>query len=241
MTTSGYTGTESATGGPNGAADKAKQAASEGREVGQHAAESGKEVAGTAMENAQNVASQARQQGVQLKQEATAQIHTVAQETTSQLREHASTQTERAAQQLRTFSDQARAFSEGRTDEAGQLPQLAQQATETLANIADRLETHGIDGVMHDAKRFARRRPGAFLLMATAAGFGIGRVVRGAKVAKDENQNQGEQYYESDYDYQYTAPRTAPTPQGRLGAIDLDEEPLTTSTPDPLRARQGQY
>ena len=48
-----------------------------------------------------------------------------------------------------------------------------------------RLEDRGIEGVVDDVSRFARRRPGVFLLAAAGAGFVVGRFVRsGVSVAR---------------------------------------------------------
>jgi hypothetical protein len=173
-----------------GMKEKAQEATAQAREVGeqatQAAAQAGSHVSQSAKAGAQEVAHEARQQGMQLAQEATQQFQTVAQEASTQLREQASSQTERAAQQLRSLSDQARAFAEGRTEEAGQLPAYAQQATEKLSDFAQRLETGGIDGVMSDARQFARRRPGTFLLACGIAGFAAGRMLRGAKAVQGD-------------------------------------------------------
>jgi gas vesicle protein len=140
-----------------------------------------------AKQNAQNVASEARQQGAQLKQEAVQQARGIADEATTQLQQHASTQTERIASQLRQFTDQAQAFMEGRKDEAGPLPQYAQQATEKLSGFAERLEQGGADGALRDVRNYARRKPGTFLLFAGIAGFAAGRMVQGAKANHEES------------------------------------------------------
>lgn len=185
--------------------DKAKDAASQvstqARDVSTHATQAGSEVKDTVKDNAQKVAGDVREHGLQLTHEATQQLHGIAGEATTKLREHGSQQTDRAAQQLRSLTEQARAFAEGRTDEAGQLPQLAQQATEKLQTIADRLESGGLDGAMDEIRTFARRKPGTFLLAAGVAGFLGGRVLRGAKAAQDSQQ----QYSQSQYAQNYRA------------------------------------
>lgn len=132
-------------------------------------------------DDAREIAQDVRRHSTQMVNEATQQVHSVSEEVMTQLQEHAGTQTERAATQLRTFSEQARALAEGRTEEAGQLPQLAQEATQRLGAFAQRLETGGIDGAMDDVRTFARRKPGTFLLIAGAAGFLGGRMLRATK------------------------------------------------------------
>lgn len=165
--------------------DKAQAVTAQAKQAGEKVTQAGKEVSNSAMEGAQEVVQEARQQGMQLAHDATRQFHAVAQDATTQLREQAGTQAERAAQQLRTLSEQARAFAEGRTEEAGPLPAYAQQATQRLTEMAQRLETTGVDGVLNDARSFARRKPGTFLMLAGIAGFAAGRVLRGAKTANE--------------------------------------------------------
>lgn len=208
------------------AKDAANEAASQAREVGGHATQAGKEVTQTAKEGAQQVMQDVRTQGSQLTQEAKQQFHGIAQETSSQLRDHASTQTDKAAQQLRSLSEHARAFAEGRTDEAGSFPQYAEQATQKLETFVQRLEDGGIDGAMDDIRTFARRKPGTFLLAAGAIGFLGGRVLRGAKAANEQQSTQ-------QIAQQQQVATSAPT-------IYLDEPSYTTDElTSPTTARSG--
>jgi hypothetical protein len=55
---------------------------------------------------------------------------------------------------------------------------LVRQGSEAAERLASRLEHGGVDAVMADARAFARRRPGAFLLGAATVGFVAGRLVR---------------------------------------------------------------
>jgi hypothetical protein len=52
--------------------------------------------------------------------------------------------------------------------------------------MADYLDRHGPEGVLREVQDFARRRPGAFLATALAAGFVVGRLGKGVAKA-DEN------------------------------------------------------
>jgi hypothetical protein len=45
--------------------------------------------------------------------------------------------------------------------------------------LADYLDRHGPEGVLREVQDFARRRPGAFLGVALAAGFVVGRLGKG--------------------------------------------------------------
>jgi hypothetical protein len=171
-------------GGPEGATavkDQASEAASTA------VARTG-EVAGAATEGARQVASEASRQAGELTTEALTSARNLVGEATGSLRDQAGQQTERAASGLRSLSDQVRALAEGRTDEAGAAGDYARQAGEKLQQVADRLEEGGLEGALSDLQGFARRRPGVFLLGCAAAGFAVGRLVRGAQAA---NQNGG--------------------------------------------------
>jgi hypothetical protein len=172
-------------GGPQGATAVKDQAS----EAATTAAAKTSEVAGTATEGARQVASEASRQAGQLTQEALSSARNLVGEATGSLREQAGQQTERAASGLRTLSDQVRALAEGRPDEAGPAGDYVRQAGEKLQEVASRLESGGIEGALSDLQTFARRRPGVFLLGAAAAGFAVGRLVRGAQTANADGSN----------------------------------------------------
>jgi len=56
--------------------------------------------------------------------------------------------------------------------------EVAKEAAQRSERIASRIEQGGLDEVMDDAKRFARNRPGLFLLSAIGAGFAVGRIIK---------------------------------------------------------------
>jgi len=60
---------------------------------------------------------------------------------------------------------------------------LAQEAARRGGEISHWLDTHEPADVLQEVKRFARRRPVAFLALAAAAGVVAGRVTRGAVAA----------------------------------------------------------
>jgi hypothetical protein len=154
------------------------------KEVASTAASQGREVAGTASEGAKQVASEAGQQAGELARQASDQAQELVRRTTGQVREQASKQTERAAGGLRNLSQQVQALSEGRQDEAGAVGDYARQVRSKLDEVAGRLEEGGFEGAVDDLQRFARRRPGLFLLGSAAAGFAVGRLVRGVQAGQ---------------------------------------------------------
>ena len=57
----------------------------------------------------------------------------------------------------------------------------------------------GPDGVLQDVRRFARRRPGMFLLAAGVTGFAIGRVVKaGGMSGSQQDELESANAYRSD-------------------------------------------
>jgi hypothetical protein len=82
------------------------------------------------------------------------------------------------------LSGDFQALLEGRRDEAGSLPDYAEQLARQLQRGADRIDELGLKGVLDEVQRFARRRPGAFLAGAAVAGFVVSRFGRSAVEAQ---------------------------------------------------------
>ncbi len=80
-----------------------------------------------------------------------------------------------AARQLATMADAA-------DDPNSMVAQLSRTAAEQLRKQGRRLDEGGLEGLAVDAKRFARNRPGAFMLGSIAAGFAVGRLAKHANV-----------------------------------------------------------
>jgi hypothetical protein len=97
----------------------------------------------------------------------------------SQLRTQAGDQAQRLAETLRTFGDQLSSMGRG-PQAQGTAAEVARQAGDHTRHMAQRIEQGGLDGVLADAKRLARNRPGTFLLGAVGAGFVVGRVLKNA-------------------------------------------------------------
>lgn len=163
------------------ARDEGAQVASRGvaraREVTRSAAEDGRELVGTVKEQATVVTDELSTQGRNVLEEAQTQLETQAQ-----------LQTRRLADALQRLGDEADALADGRPEEAETLADYAARAADTLRQGADRLaevgediEDRGIGAVLEDVQDYARRRPGAFLLGALVAGFGVGRVVQSGR------------------------------------------------------------
>ena len=184
-----------------GAKDAAKEEATQvaataveqGKETASVAADAASQTVATATEGTKQVASTAAEQVTEVTRQATDQARELVGQARSQLHEQASSQTDRAASGLADVGRQIRALSDGRPEEAGMAGDAARQLADKVEEIADRIQQRGFDGAVQDLTNFARRRPGAFLLSAAATGFVVGRLGRGAQVAKETDTSEGAQ------------------------------------------------
>jgi hypothetical protein len=127
------------------------------------------DVAGTAKEQAQRVASEAR-----------TQAQTVASEIRGKLTESAHAQNGRLVGSIRQTADHLDEMRGDRSDSPAAA--VVSRIADGGRQFADYLDRNGPDGVLREVEDFARRRPGAFLATALAAGFVVGRL--GKSVAK---------------------------------------------------------
>lgn len=133
-----------------------------------------------AADQASSVAGTARDKADAVKGEAAQQTRRIANEARDAARRQANEQTSRAASALQRTGDQLQALADGRSDETGPLGSYVEQAATRVHSWAELMESRGIDGLLDDVQRFARRRPGAFLIGAAAAGLVAGRLARNA-------------------------------------------------------------
>lgn len=184
-----------------------------------------KEAASVAKEGAMNVAGEAKQHAGALVGEATEHARGVLSQAVGQAREQGDQQASRAAGSLRTFSEQARALSEGRTEEAGRLGEFVTRAGDQAQQFASRLDSEGLQGVANDISKFARRRPGLFLAAAAGVGFLAGRTLR-ANQAANQNDSESRTTYSSGYEPGYGGTYT----QAPVGGYASATDPYATST-----------
>jgi len=206
------TGITPASGQPGGSTtDAAKEQAAQ---VGQTAREAGGQVASTAKDEARNVAGEARNQARDLMQQ-----------TQSQVREQAGAQKAKAADGLRSLGDELRALAQGQQPGAGRVSGLVDQAADTANQIASWLDAREPGDLLDEVRDLARRRPGAFLLGAAAAGVLAGRLTRGAVDAKRSEQNgtgAADPSYAAGSPPSYGADLTTTAPQPTAGYAATD-------------------
>jgi len=154
--------------GSDSTVDTAK---SEAANVKDTAAGAASDVAHTAKSEASNVAS-----------EVTQQARNLIGQTQSELRGQASNQQSALAAKLNGWASELGSMA-SKSDESGQMTDLAQEASRRVGEISHWLDNHEPGDVLEEVKRFARRRPATFLAIAAAAGVVAGRVTRGAVAA----------------------------------------------------------
>ena len=176
-----------------GGAGQAAEVATEGaREVAAKATDGARDVTSTATDGARQVASTATEQVSNVARETSEQARDLVQQAQSHLHDQAESQTERLADGIRGAGRQVRALTTGRPQEAGVAADWLQQLSQSVDQLADRLEERGFDGTVEDVRGFARRRPGLFLAGAAATGFVLTRLGRGAQAAAQQEPVNGD-------------------------------------------------
>lgn len=134
------------------------------------AVDEGKHVAGTAKDEALNIAGTAAEQARSVMGEARQQV-------TTQLSDQATTQRDNLSQTLHTFGDDLQQMVD-QGPAGGMASDLVREISDRARALGSHLEGREPAQLLDDARSFARRRPGAFLLGALAAGVVAGRVFR---------------------------------------------------------------
>jgi len=192
MTTTPSTGTS---GAKQQAQETASTAADEGKHVAGVAAEQAKDVAGEAKEHARNLVGEAQ----------------------GQLGEQTRTQRDRLVGTLQSFGDDLQQMASSSSGLAGDVARQVADRARTLSNHLDGREPQDI---LDDVRRFARQRPGTFLLGALAAGVVAGRLARGAKDASSGSGSSG-----GYLDTSTTRPSSGP------GLVETDVPGTATGSP----------
>lgn len=163
-----------------------------------------KQVAGQTKEAAGQVKDTAAEQVQRVGAEAKTQARNVAADVRDRLGEQARSQNSRLVGSIRQTADHLDEMRGDRSDSPAAT--VVSRVAEGGRQLADYLDRNGPEGVLREVQDFARRRPGAFLATALAAGFVVGRL--GKSVAQaDPNAGAGKpasDTYASEY------PRTAP-------------------------------
>ena len=159
----------------------------QGTNGGDSAKDKAKAVAGQTKDAAVDVKDTAKEQAQRVGQEAKTQARNLAADVRDQLGRQARTQNDRLSGTIRQTADQLDEMRGDRAD--GPAAAVVSRVADSGRQLADYLDRNGPEGVLREVQDFARRRPGAFLATALAAGFVVGRL--GKSVAKaDPNAGQ---------------------------------------------------
>lgn len=145
------------------------------QQVADDARRSGQQVTQTAKEEAQHVAETVSEH-----------VRTLAGQATSELSGQAGTQQQRLAEGLRSLAGQFGAMADSSDDSSSQATGLVREASQRAEGVASWLEHREPGDVVEEVRRFARRRPGAFIAIAAGVGLLAGRLTRNLASGGDE-------------------------------------------------------
>jgi hypothetical protein len=165
-TSMGGSGTGTGSGGDTSAGERAQQTASTAADETRH-------VAGVAASEARTVAGEAAQQARGVVSDAVTQVR-------DQLDDQGRQQKDRLAGTLATFGDDLGRMAE---NGSGLAADVAQEVSHRVRSLSRHLDGREPGELLDDVRRFARQRPGTFLLGALTAGVVAGRLLRGTKDA----------------------------------------------------------
>jgi vacuolar-type H+-ATPase subunit H len=142
----------------------------------------------TAKESGQRVAATAKQQGHDVVRETQQQARDLGRQVGQQVDEQSRAQKDKAVGGLRALAEElgSMAANGGR---GGVATDAARQASGATHGVADWLDQRDPGALLDELRDLARRRPGAFLVGALAAGAVAGRLTRGTVDASRSEQS----------------------------------------------------
>jgi hypothetical protein len=172
--TQGHGGQTPFTQQDSGSPTMPEAAKNEAREVATTATDRGGDVAETALNEAKHVAASVQGEARDLLREGREQLESQARDSQQM-----------AAKSLHQLAGQLDRMVE-QTDSPGVAVEVARQLSDRTTTVADWLEQRRPGDLLDEVRRFARRRPGTFLLGAAAAGVLVGRLTRGVVAQQKE-------------------------------------------------------
>ncbi|GAB5078712.1 hypothetical protein [Arthrobacter sp. AD-310] len=149
------------------------------------AKEEAADVARTAKDSAQTVAQTAKEEVANVAAEAKYNAKDLLDQARTGLTSQAGTQQQKAAEGIRTISSQLQSMANA-PDQQGMASDLVRQAADRASSVASWLEARQPGDLLDEVQRFARNRPGTFLLLAAGAGVLAGRLTRGLTAGAPE-------------------------------------------------------
>jgi VIT1/CCC1 family predicted Fe2+/Mn2+ transporter len=191
-----------------------------------------KQAAGQSAQAAGQAAGQvkdtAKEQALRVGSEAKSQVRNVASEVRGKVSDQARNQNDKLVGGIRQMADHLDEMRGDRQDSPA--TQIVSRVADSGRQLAGYLETNGPEGVLREVEDFARRRPGAFLATALAAGFVVARLGKGVAKADDLTSDKpaSDSFVSNPgtYDTGYTTPATTGYTTGTTGYVD----PAVTTT-----------
>jgi uncharacterized protein YjbJ (UPF0337 family) len=140
------------------------------------------QTAGTAKEEGKHVAGVAKDEAGNVAQEAKAQARDLVGELKNQMSDQSRGQRDNLVQTLRQLGDELHQMAQS-SSSSGVGAELARQAADRSHRVSSYLQDREPGDLVDEVRRFAARRPGAFLFGALAAGVVAGRLTRGVAAA----------------------------------------------------------
>lgn len=131
-----------------------------------------------AKDEGRRLVDEGRREASEVTNVARSETASIARKTGDDLRRRADDQTGQMAGMLESLADELDEVASASDREGGHLTGVARDGARASRRMAERLERDGLDGVVHDVNRFARRRPGMFLAAAFGTGLLLGRLTR---------------------------------------------------------------
>ncbi|VXB94346.1 conserved hypothetical protein [Arthrobacter sp. 9AX] len=154
------------------------------------AKEEAADVARTAADSAQNVAQTAKEEVANVASEAKHSAQDLLAQAKSGLSDQAGTQQQKAAEGIRNISSQLHSMASA-PEQQGVASDLIRQAAQRSESVASWLENKQPGDLLGEVQRFARNRPGTFLLLAAGAGVLAGRLTRGLAAGTETSSTAG--------------------------------------------------
>ena len=131
----------------------------------------------TAVEQAKDVAATVKDEASVVLGEAKSQAKDLYVQTQHELKEQANTQQQRIAAGLKSVGAELRAMAANSAN-SGVATDVVQQLSGRLSGAATWLGDRDASAVLTEVKRYARRKPGTFIIGAAIAGIAFGRLTR---------------------------------------------------------------
>jgi hypothetical protein len=135
------------------------------------------ELKNTTTDQAKNVLGTAKDEASSVIGEAKWQARDLYAQTQRELKDQANTQQQRLAGGMRSVSDDLNSLASGQPT-SGMAADLVRQVSSRLSTASTWIGDRDPGTLLQEVKRYARRKPGTFILLAAAAGVVAGRLTR---------------------------------------------------------------